>query len=58
MQMAVEAIHSLVVLFGLLRVDSSSQISDVDMLRRFRNLLIRHSLQEEFFKQVVVMLKR
>ena len=37
-------------------VDSSNQVPNGDTLGRFRNLLIRHGLQEQLFTQVVVML--
>ena len=37
-------------------VDSSNQIPSGDTLGRFRNLLIRHGLQEQLFAQVVTML--
>ena len=37
-------------------VDSSNQVPNGDTLGRFRNLLIRHELQEQLFAQVVVML--
>lgn len=37
-------------------VDSSNQVPNGDTLGRFRNLLIRNGLQEQLFKQVVVML--
>ena len=37
-------------------VDSSNQIPNGDTLGRFRNLLIRHGLQEQLFAQVVTML--
>ena len=39
------------------RVDSSNQVPNGDTLGRFRNLLIQHGLQEQFFTQVVEMLK-
>ena len=38
------------------RVDSSNQVPNGDTLGRFRNLLIQHSLQDQLFTQVVVML--
>ena len=38
------------------RVDSSNQVPNGDTLGRFRNLLIRHGLQEQLFAQVVAML--
>lgn len=37
-------------------VESSNQVPNGDTLGRFRNLLIRHGLQEKLFEQVVVML--
>lgn len=37
-------------------VDSSNQVPNGDTLGRFRNLLIRHGLQEQLFGQVVAML--
>ena len=37
-------------------VDSSNQVPSGDTLGRFRNLLIRHGLQERLFAQVVAML--
>ena len=37
-------------------VDSSNQVPNGDTLGRFRNLLIRHGLQEKLFSQVVTML--
>ena len=37
-------------------VDSSNQVPNGDTLGRFRNLLIRHGLQEQLFAQVVTML--
>lgn len=37
-------------------VDSSNQVPNGDTLGRFRNLLIRHGLQEQLFAQVVAML--
>ena len=37
-------------------VDSSNQVPNGDTLGRFRNLLIRHGLQEQLFMQVVTML--
>ena len=37
-------------------VDSSNQVPNGDTLGRFRNLLVRHGLQEQLFTQVVVML--
>lgn len=37
-------------------VDSSNQVPNGDTLGRFRNLLIKNSLQEKFFAQVVAML--
>ena len=37
-------------------VDSSNQVPNGDTLGRFRNLLIRHGLQERLFAQVVAML--
>lgn len=37
-------------------VDSSNQVPNGDTLGRFRNLLIRHGLQQQFFAQVVAML--
>ena len=36
--------------------DSSNQVPDGDTLGRFRNLLVRHELQEQLFAQVVAML--
>ena len=38
-------------------VESSNQVPDGDTLGRFRNLLIKNSLQEKLFAQVVEMLK-
>lgn len=37
-------------------VESSNQVPNGDTLGRFRNLLIRHGLQEKLFEQVVTML--
>ena len=37
-------------------VDSSNQIPDGDTLGRFRNLLEKHGLQQQFFAQVLAML--
>lgn len=37
-------------------VESSNQVLDGDTLVRFRNLLIKHGLQEQLFSQVVSML--
>ena len=37
-------------------VDSSNQVPDGDTLGRFRNLLMKHGLQEKLFAQVVEML--
>ena len=37
-------------------VESSNQVPNGDTLGRFRNLLIRHGLQQELFAQVVSML--
>ena len=37
-------------------VDSSNQVPNGDTLGRFRNLLVRHELQEQLFAQVVAML--
>lgn len=37
-------------------VDSSNQVPNGDTLGRFRNLLIRHELQQQLFAQVVAML--
>ena len=37
-------------------VDSSNQVPNGDTLGRFRNLLVRHGLQEQLFAQVVTML--
>ena len=37
-------------------VDSSNQVPNGDTLGRFRNLLVRHKLQEQLFAQVVAML--
>ncbi len=37
-------------------VDSSNQVPDGDTLGRFRNLLIKHNLQEKLFTQVVELL--
>lgn len=37
-------------------VESSNQVPNGDTLGRFRNLLIRHGLQEKLFEQVVMML--
>ena len=37
-------------------VDSSNQVPDGDTLGQFRNLLIKHNLQEQFFNQVMTML--
>ena len=37
-------------------VDSSNQVPNGDTLGRFRNLLLRHGLQEQLFTQVVTML--
>jgi len=37
-------------------VDSSNQVPDGDTLGRFRNLLMKHGLQQQFFAQVVGML--
>jgi len=37
-------------------VDSSNQVPDGDTIGRFRNLLIKHGLQERIFQQVVDML--
>jgi len=37
-------------------VDSSNQVPNGDTLGRFRNLLIRHGLQQQLFAQVVAML--
>ena len=37
-------------------VDSSNQVPNGDTLGRFRNLLVRHGLQEQLFTQVVVIL--
>ena len=39
-------------------VESSNQIPDGDTLGRFRNLLIKNSIQEYIFEQVVALLKR
>lgn len=38
-------------------VESSNQVPDGDTLGRFRNLLIKHGLQEKLFAQVVDLLK-
>lgn len=38
-------------------VDSSNHVPDGDTLRRFRNLLIRHVLQEKLFGQVMKLLR-
>ena len=38
-------------------VESSNQVPDGDTLGRFRNLLIRHDLQEKLFAQVVELLQ-
>lgn len=37
-------------------VDSSNQVPDGDTLGRFRNLLVKNSLQENLFAQVVSLL--
>ena len=37
-------------------VDSSNQVPDGDTLGRFRNLLVKNSLQEKLFSQVVLLL--
>ena len=37
-------------------VDSSNQVPDGDTLGRFRNLLVKNSLQEKLFAQVVPLL--
>ena len=37
-------------------VDSSNQVPDGDTLGRFRNLLMKHGLQQQLFAQVVTML--
>lgn len=37
-------------------VDSSNQVPDGDALGRFRNLLVKNSLQEKLFAQVVSLL--
>lgn len=37
-------------------VDSSNQVPDGDTLGRFRNLLVKNSLQEKLFAQVVSLL--
>lgn len=39
-------------------VDSSNQIPDGDTLGRFRNLLEKHGLQQQFFAQVLTMLMK
>lgn len=39
-------------------MESSNQVLDGDMLGRFRNLLIRHDLQEKLFTQVVELLQK
>lgn len=39
-------------------VESSNQVPNGDTLGRFRNLLIRHGLQEKLFAQVVAMLQK
>ncbi len=39
-------------------VESSNQMPDGDTLGRFRNLLIRHDIQEKLFTQVVEMLEK
>lgn len=41
---------------GFCGVDSSNQVTDGDTLGRFRNLLIKHNLQEKLFAQVVELL--
>lgn len=38
-------------------VESSNQVPDGDTLGRFRNLLLKHDLQEELFAQVVGLLQ-
>ncbi len=39
-------------------VESSNQVPDGDTLGRFRNLLIRHDIQDKLFTQVVEMLEK
>ena len=42
---------------GFFGVESSNQMPDGDTLERFRNLLLKHGLQEKMFTQVVELLQ-